>query len=78
MPEKTDPLSPEEITKASDRFFPLFDIVHKRMPKSSTIEDTLKVMENVAKLAQKSRSEEHEKSIKEKFGFNKAMEVKDA
>ena len=54
MPEKTDPLTPEEITKASDQFFPLFDIVHKRMPKSSTIEDTIKVMENVAKLAQKS------------------------
>ena len=78
MPEKTDPLTPEEITKASDQFFPLFDIVHKRMPKSSTIEDTIKVMENVAKLAQRSRSEEREKAIKEKFGFNKATEVDDA
>ena len=78
MPEKTDPLTPEEITKASDQFFPLFDIVHKRMPKSSTIEDTIKVMENVAKLAQKSRSEEREKAIKEKFGFNKVTEVDDA
>tara|TARA_Y100001970_G_C13423432_1_gene457730 strand:- start:60 stop:323 length:264 start_codon:yes stop_codon:yes gene_type:complete len=78
MPDKNDPLTPEEITEASDRFFPLFDIVHKRMPKNSSIEDTLKVMENVAKIAQKSRSEEREKAIKENFGFNKTMEVDDA
>ena len=78
MTDKNDPLTPEEITEASNTFFPLFDIVHTRMPELSTIEDTLKVMENIAKVAQKSRSQKREKSIKEKFGFNKAMEVKDA
>ncbi len=74
MPEKNAPLTAEEITEASDTFFPLFDIVHKRMPECSTVEDTLKVMENIAKLAQKSRSEQREKEVKEKFGFNKQTE----
>ena len=74
MPEKNAPLTAEEITEASDTFFPLFDIVHKRMPEWSTVEDTLKVMENIAKLAQKSRSDKREKEVKEKFGFNKQTE----
>lgn len=74
MPEKNAPLTAEEITEASDTFFPLFNIVHKRMPELSTVEDTLKVMENIAKLAQKSRADKREKEVKEKFGFNKHSE----
>ena len=74
MPEKNAPLTVEEITEASDTFFPLFTIVYERMPGKSTVEDTLKVMENNAKLAQKSRAEKREKEVKEKFGFNKQTE----
>ena len=48
----TDPLSLEEVTKASEVFFPLFEEVKKRMPFQSSTEDTLKVMESVCQLAQ--------------------------
>jgi hypothetical protein len=71
MPEKNAPLTAEEMSEAADYFFPLFEIVNDRMPKQSKIEDVLKVMENVAKLAQKSRADNREKEVKEKFGFNK-------
>ena len=68
--KKSDPLTHEEVA-AADIFFPLFNEVHSRMPEGSTTEDTLKVMESVAKLGHKSRAE---KLLKEKslaFGFNK-------
>ena len=71
MPKKNDPLTLEEVTAASDVFFPLFNEVHGRMPEGSSTEDTLKVMESVAKLGHKRRAE---KLLKEKelaFGFNK-------
>jgi len=61
------PLTPEEVTKASEQFFPLFEIVRNNMPTNSTTEDTLKVMETVCTLAQKLRVQEE----KIKFGFNK-------
>ena len=69
-PKKTDPLTVEELTAAADRFFPLFDVVHSRMPKDSRTEDTLKVMEAIAKLGHKTRAEVAAKKRKEKFGFN--------
>ena len=61
------PLTPDEVQKAAEQFFPLFDIVRNRMPANATTEDTLKVMETVCGLAQKLRAEEE----KIKFGFNK-------
>ncbi len=64
------PLTPEEVTKAAEQFFPLFDVVRTRMPEGSTTEDTLKVMETVCTLAQKLRLEED----KLDFGFNKKNE----
>jgi len=73
MPDKNAPLTSEEITEAADIFFPLFYIVHKRMPECATTEDTLKVMENVAKLAQKERSKKREEATKLKFGFNNTL-----
>ena len=71
MTKKNDPLTLEEITEAADTFFPLFEVVHKRMPKGSTTEDTLRVMESVAKLGHKQRQDRllEEKSMS--FGFNK-------
>ena len=77
MPEKNAPLTEKELTKAADYFFPLFDIILSRMPEGSRIEDTLKVMENVARLAQKNRADDREKEIKDKFGFNKTTEDTD-
>lgn len=62
------PLSVNEIKEAAETFFPLFDVVHKKMPKGSTVEDSLKVMESVAKLAFKHRQDNKEEGP---FGFNK-------
>ncbi len=77
QPKPTDPISVEEMTGASDRFFPLFDVVRSRMPEGSSTEDTLKVMENVAKLAHKMRAEKKKKEEKLAFGFNKVKEEGD-
>lgn len=69
-----NPLTPDEVQKAAEQFFPLFEIVCNRMPANSTTEDTLKVMETVCGLAQKNRIEEE----KIKFGFNKNETTSDA
>ena len=63
MPKKNDPLTVEEMTAASEIFFPLFNEVNNRMPKGASTEDALKVMESVAKLGHKLRAE---KLLKEK------------
>lgn len=74
--KKTDPLSIEEMTAAAEQFFPLLNVVNSRMPDNSSIEDTLKVMETVAKLGHKLRADKLEKEKEMKFGFNKE-EAKD-
>ena len=70
-PKKHDPLTIEEMTEAAEIFMPLFNVVHLRMPQGSTTEDTLRVMESVAKLGHKKRADKllDEKSLA--FGFNK-------
>jgi hypothetical protein len=77
MPDKNAPLTSEEITEAADIFFPLFNIVDERMPERASTEDTLKVMESVAKLAQKERVKKREEAAKLKFGFNKNNSIED-
>ena len=77
MPDKNAPLTSEEITEAADIFFPLFNIVDERMPERASTEDTLKVMESVAKLAQKERVKKREEAAKLKFGFNKNNSTED-
>ncbi len=77
MPDKNAPLTSEEITGAADIFFPLFNIVDERMPECASTEDTLKVMESVAKLAQKERVKKREEAAKLKFGFNKNNSTED-
>ena len=69
--KKTDPLTVKELTEASDLFFPLFNVVHQRMPEGSTTEDTLKIMESVTRLGHKLRADKAEEKRKERFGFNK-------
>ncbi len=70
-PKRHDPLTIDEITEASNIFFPLFNEVHSRMPKGSTTEDTLRVMESVAKLGHKFRADKADKEKSIAFGFNK-------
>ena len=54
------PLTPEEVQKAAEEFFPLFEIVHLKMPENARVEDTLKVMETVFQIAQIRRAENDE------------------
>ena len=70
-PKKNDPLTIDEMTTAAETFFPLFNVVHSRMPDQATVEDTLKVMESVAKLGHKNRADKAAKDKELKFGFNK-------
>ena len=77
-PKKNDPLTIEEMTAAADIFMPLFNVVHLRMPQGSTTEDTLKVMETVAKLGHKNRADRLMKEKEIKFGFNKEEENADS
>ena len=77
MPDKNAPLTSEEITEAADIFFPLFNIVDERMTECASTEDNLKVMESVAKLAQKERVKKREEAAKLKFGFNKNNSTED-
>jgi len=76
-PNKTDPLTLEEVQKAADTFFPLFNEVHSRMPKGATTEDTLKIMESVAKLGHKNRANQLLKDRSIAFGFNKSEDSVD-
>ena len=74
MPKKSDPLTIDEMSVAADVFFPLFNTVHSRMPDGSTTEDTLKIMEAVAKLGHKFRADKADKEKALTFGFNKEDE----
>ena len=66
---KDQPLTPEEVQEAADKFFPLFDVVLRNMPEDSKIEDCLKVMDTVYTLAHKLRAEKEDETLP--FGFNK-------
>ena len=77
-PKKGDPLTKDEVIAAANIFFPLFNEVHSRMPEGSTTEDTLKVMENVAKLGHKQRADRLLKERAIEFGFNKKQEDENA
>ena len=74
MPKKNDPLTTEEMEAAADVFFPLFNVVNSRMPEESTTEDTLKIMESIAKLGHKFRADKKDEETALKFGFNKDKE----
>ena len=74
-PKKTDPLTLEETRQSCEVFFPRFRIVKEFMPPGSTTEDTLKCMENVAKLGHKLRSDKLEKDKDDRFGFLKKKDL---
>jgi len=60
-------LTPEEVQRASEQFFSLFNIVRNRMPGNATTEDILKIMETVCNLAYELRAE----GENPEFGFDK-------
>jgi len=74
--ELSKPLTLEEVQEAADIFLPLFEEVHDRLKlascnlRSPSIEDTLKVMEHICKLAQQQRVQ----TKLDRFGFNKEQE----
>ena len=67
------PLTLEEVQEAADIFLPLYEEVYQRLrciQSNPSIEDTLKVMEQICKLAQQQRSQ----ATLDRFGFNKEKE----
>ncbi len=68
--KKDAPLTVEEFQAAADIFFPLYNVVSTEMPEAK-VEDILKVMENLAKLAHRERAKKREEEVNMKFGFNK-------
>ena len=73
--ELSKPLTLEEVQEATDIFMPLFEEVYERLRiagvgRAPSIEDTLKVMEQVCKLAQQQRVQ----TKLDRFGFNKGEE----
>ena len=65
----TKPLTVEEVAEAADVFFPIYEYVKGRLPSETSVEDILKVAENVCTLAQKLRAEKEAENLP--FGFNK-------
>jgi len=65
----TKPLTIEEVTKAADIFFPIYECIKRRMSDDAKVEDILKVAENVCTLAQKLRIEKETEN--QPLGFNK-------
>ena len=58
------------MTDAANTFMPLYRVVADQLPKA-TVEDVLKVMESVAKLAHKRRADKRLDEQTLNFGFNK-------
>jgi hypothetical protein len=69
---KDKPLSKEEVQEAADLFFESFAIIRTGMPDGSTTEDTLKVLEYVAKLAIKMRIDREREKLSS-FGYMKEV-----
>lgn len=69
---RMDPLSPKEVEAAADLFFESYNIVDSRMPQGSSVEDTIKIMEQVNKIASKLRSEQEKEERDARLGFCKS------
>lgn len=70
-PKKTDPLTVEEVTKAADIFFPLYEVVADRLPEEATTEDAIKLCETIFGYAHKLRALDLDEEATAPFGFNK-------
>ena len=54
-------LTLEELQGLADKWFPLFNEVHDRLPDGASVEETLKVMEKLAELAGAELKEKEQK-----------------
>lgn len=54
-------LTLEELQGLADKWFPLFNEVHDRLPDGTSVEETLKVMEKLAELAGAELKEKEQK-----------------
>ena len=70
-PKKTDPLTPAEVEAAAEKFFDLFEVVLKRAPKGTSVEDAIKLSESIFAYAHKRRAVEIKEESPTPFGFNK-------
>lgn len=71
MTKRSDPLTREEVAKASETFFELFATVLDGAPEGTSIEDALKMSETIFTLAHKLRSDDIYEDKLASFGFNK-------
>lgn len=67
-------LNLEEITAACDLFFPCLKEVMGRMPDTASVEDGLRVLEQVQKVASYNRKQTEKDLRDARFGFNKVEE----
>ena len=67
-PKPTDPLTTEEMLEATEHFVKLYKVVAKELP-DATVEDIIKIMEPIGKLAHKKRADKKKDTAP--FGFNK-------
>ena len=65
MKKQDQPLSVDEVRKARDMFFDVFDVVKERMADDASLDDIMKVMKEVCELGHKLRK------VEDPFGFNK-------
>ena len=65
MKKQDQPLTVEEVTKARDMFFEVFDVVKARMADDASLDDIMKVMKEVCELGHKLHK------VDDPFGFNK-------
>ena len=65
MKKQDQPLSVDEVTRARDMFFEVYEVVKEKMAEDASLEDTMKVMKEVCELGHRLRKAE------DPFGFNK-------
>ena len=68
---KMDPHTPKEVKAAADLFFETYNIIDSRMPQGSSVEDTIKIMEQVNKIASKLRNDKEKDERDARLGFYK-------
>ena len=72
LPKPTDPLTIEEVQKASKLFFELFNEVLKAAPPNTSVEDAIKLSESIFGYAHKLRAiDRQDQEDSAPFGFNK-------
>ncbi len=68
------PLTLEEVKAASDKWVPLYKHVRGKLPDGASVEETLLVMDRIAKLATHMRAMKERDERDARFGFNKNQE----